>query len=173
MIILILGYICELIKFILKIAFAIIKWTLIITFVFYYFVFYGTYCLITGKKMDFGENKVKTKYTVKTDKNFNGRDYEIYCANRLSKAGYKNVTLTQQSCDYGADIVAFDKHGTKVCFQCKYYSSYVGIAAVQEVLASLPYYKASRGVVITNSRFTNAAISLAKEANIKLIEDYI
>lgn len=173
MFILILGYCYEIFKFILKIAFVIIKWTLIITFTFYYYIFYGIYCFFTGKKMDFGDKKVKNKYIIKKDKTFNGRDYEIYCANRLSKAGYKKVTLTQQSCDYGADIVAYDKHGTKVCFQCKYYSSYVGIAAVQEVLAALPYYKASRGVVITNSRFTNAAISLANEANIKLIEDYI
>lgn len=163
----------KVIKFLLHLAFVIIKYFFIFIFTFYYYTLYAIYCLITGKKMDFGENKVKTKYTIKTDKNFNGRDYEIYCANRLSKAGYKKVTLTQQSRDFGADIVAYDKHGTKVCFQCKYYSSYVGIAAVQEVLASLPYYKASRGVVITNSRFTNAAISLAKEANIKLIENYI
>lgn len=101
-----------------------------------------------------------------------GREYELYCAKRLSKEGFRHVVVTKSSGDFGADVIGYDRKGKKVCFQCKKYEKAVGVSAVQEVLASMAYYDADKGAVITTSTFTPAARKLAKSAKIQLIEHY-
>lgn len=44
----------------------------------------------------------------------------------------------------------------------------VGIAAVQEVVGSIAYYKADRAMVVTNSNFTKSARDLAKRNEVEL-----
>ena len=108
----------------------------------------------------------------KFSKNMTGLDYEVYCAKRLSREGYRNLAVTRGSGDFGADVVGYDRKGNKVCFQCKMYRNPVGVSTVQEVLGSLAYYKASKAVVITTSTFTPAARKLAKSGGVNLIERY-
>lgn len=96
-----------------------------------------------------------------------GIDFEKYIAGLLVKNGYENVSVTQQSRDYGADVIA-QKDGIHYIFQCKYYSSAVGIEAVQEVFSAKSFYKAHIAVVVTNNVFTKAAKVLAAELGVIL-----
>ena len=51
---------------------------------------------------------------------------------------------------------------------CKRYGAPVGNKAVQEVTAGMQYYHCNVGIVMTNSKFTPAAIDLANTTNIIL-----
>ena len=110
------------------------------------------------KRIDFYDNK----YDYMT-----GRDFEIYCADLLSKNGFTNVQLTPSTGDYGADILA-TQNMIKYAIQCKCYSSDVGVDAVYQVSGGMKYYDANVGVVLTNRRFTDQAIALAEKIKIVL-----
>ena len=69
----------------------------------------------------------------------------------------------------GADVIAY-KDDVKYVIQAKFYSSPVGNKAVQEVVASIKMYKASKGIVVTNNTFTTSAIELAKANDVELID---
>lgn len=96
-----------------------------------------------------------------------GFKFEEYVAKVLADNGYTEVTVTQKSRDFGADITAVFG-GARYVFQCKYYTSPVGIDAVQEVYAAKPVYSAHVAVVVTNSVFTKAAKILADEVGVIL-----
>lgn len=102
----------------------------------------------------------------------NGYDYEQFLAESLRVQGYTDVTVTPKSRDFGADVIATNKHGEKICFQCKHYSGIVGIESVQEIAAAKKHYGCDRGAVVTNSKFTEAAKELALSNEIDLIEGY-
>lgn len=96
-----------------------------------------------------------------------GFQFEHKIASILKLAGYENVEVTQASQDYGADVLA-QKDGVQYVVQCKYYTSAVGVAAVQQVFASKMHYSAHVAVVATNSVFTKAAKVLASETKVLL-----
>ena len=98
-----------------------------------------------------------------------GHEFEYYCADILSKNGFRNVTVTPGSNDYGADIVA-TREGEKWVIQCKRYSSALGNSPVQEVVAAKSYYCADRAAVMTNSSFTGNARSLAEANDVWLVD---
>lgn len=101
-----------------------------------------------------------------------GEGYEHYVAYMLkNRKGFDKVEVTQLSGDRGADIVAV-KDDIKYCIQCKNYSSAVSPDAVREVLASLNYYKADIGMVITNSVMTAEAHELADVNRIRIWERF-
>ena len=99
-----------------------------------------------------------------------GEEFEQYAAQCLQKKGYSNVQTTQKSSDFGADILAVDKKGDTVCFQCKRYSGSVGIKAVQEVSSARSYYGCNKAAVITNAKYTKAAADLASAENVALFD---
>lgn len=105
-------------------------------------------------------------------KQINGFDYEEQVARSLKKQGYHNIIVTPKSGDFGADIIATDKHGRKTCFQCKHYGASVGVSAVQEVTAARLHYGCDKAAVVTNSKFTKAAKELALSNDIDLFECY-
>lgn len=111
-------------------------------------------------------NKFK-KYQEQGKEQMDGFQFEDYISSLLLKNGFDNVCVTQKTQDYGADITA-GKDSICYVFQCKYYSSPVGIEAVQQIYSSKSYYKAHVAVVVTNSVFTKAAKVLAKETNVLL-----
>lgn len=76
--------------------------------------------------------------------------------------------MTKTTGDQGADLVV-EKNNVRGVIQAKFYSSPVGNSAVQEVVAALSYYHATKGIVITNNIFTNSAKELASANNIQLI----
>ena len=97
-----------------------------------------------------------------------GAEFEEYIADLFSILGYaaKNVPLTK---DQGIDVLVH-RSGMRYGIQAKYYSQSVGNAAVQQAIAGREYYKLDKGVVVTNSTFTPAAVALAKKTNIRLID---
>lgn len=100
-----------------------------------------------------------------------GEDYEKYVADKLKSKGFTKVSLTPKSGDFGADIIAFDGN-RKFCFQCKYYSGSVGIAAIQEVMGAKAYYGCDVAVVVTNSKLTQSAKELANKSGVMLMENF-
>ena len=104
--------------------------------------------------------------TLKQIDKMTGVDFENYLKAHFEKKGYK-VSLTPISNDYGADLI-LTKGKQHICVQAKRYSSSVGNKAIQEVCAAMKYYKCNKGMVVTNSYFTQNAINLAKANNIEL-----
>lgn len=68
---------------------------------------------------------------------------------------------TPVSGDYGADLILTTPEGNRIAAQLKRYSGQVGVDAVQEVAAAIPFYKADSGMIITNSHLTANAQKLA------------
>lgn len=95
------------------------------------------------------------------------RDFELWCAGFLVGCGFENVSVTQYSGDYGADILA-EKDKAKYAVQVKHHSKRIGQAPIREVLGGLVYYDRDVGMVITNNYFSRSAISLAEKAGVIL-----
>lgn len=96
-----------------------------------------------------------------------GNSFEYFCKNLLQADGFRDIRVTKQSGDYGADIIA-KKDDIRYVIQCKRYSGNVGEDAIQEVYASKKVYNAEVAVVLTNSYFTNQAIVLASHNSVHL-----
>ena len=69
--------------------------------------------------------------------------------------------------DQGADVILVIG-GVKIVIQAKKYTGVVGNAAVQEVFAAMQFYDADYAMVITNSRYTTAAQTLASKIGVEL-----
>ncbi|UQS84608.1 restriction endonuclease [Apilactobacillus apisilvae] len=109
----------------------------------------------------------KAKNELKNIDELDGYQFEKYTYNLLNKLGFQQIKITKGSNDYGIDILA--KNGeTSYGFQCKLYSSPIGIKAIQEVSAGIEYYKCKKAVVITNSYFTPNAITAGKALEVDL-----
>jgi restriction system protein len=96
-----------------------------------------------------------------------GVDYERYCAERLTRAGWR-AHRTPASGDQGADIVAM-RDGQRLVVQCKRLNKPVGNAAVQEAAAALRYWAGDRAAVVSNAGFTPAARRLAAATGVLLL----
>lgn len=97
-----------------------------------------------------------------------GAVYEHYVAEYLVGQGYRKVKVTQQSGDYGVDVIA-QNGKDKYAIQCKYYSSPVGVEAVQQVVGGMAHYGCTRAMVVTNNGYTRPAIKLAHENGVTLL----
>lgn len=96
-----------------------------------------------------------------------GIEFERYSAELLSANGVQIAEETPATGDFGADfIILLD--GERTVLQCKRFSRPVGVKAVQEAIAAMPYYKCSGAAVITNSTFTRQARELAEESGVIL-----
>ena len=91
-----------------------------------------------------------------------GREFELFTGNLFRALGYSNVTVTQSSYDFGADVIA-EKDDVKFAIQCKRYGSPVGVSAVQEVIASKSLHDCHVACILTNNTFTPAAEELARK----------
>ncbi|MEG4346309.1 restriction endonuclease [Microcoleus sp. A003_D6] len=95
-----------------------------------------------------------------------GKEFERFLEIHFKNLGY-SVTLTQDSQDYGADLILY-KDGLKTVVQAKRSKNPVGIKAVQEVAGAVRHYKGNKGRVITNNRFTENACNLAQSNDVEL-----
>lgn len=86
--------------------------------------------------------------------------FEQECFQWLSRQGFENLEYTKINSDYGADIIGFYK-GNKYVIECKNHEQKQGVKAVQAVVYSKAYYKATRAIVMSKSEFTNNAKKLA------------
>lgn len=97
-----------------------------------------------------------------------GTEFEQLLLVHFQAQGYTGM-LTPTTSDYGADLV-LEKAGTRVVVQAKRYRGVVGIEAVQQIIGAVRYYSADRGMVVTNSVFTENAAQLAQVNGIELVD---
>lgn len=97
-----------------------------------------------------------------------GFTFEQYVAAVMKSLGYE-VQMTAQSGDFGVDILA-KKDGERIAVQIKRSRNFIGLGAVQEVVAGMYHYKCDRSMVVTNSTFSDAAKTLAASNNCQLID---
>jgi predicted RecB family endonuclease len=95
-----------------------------------------------------------------------GVSFEHAILELLRRGGYEELERIG-GYDKGADIVGtYD--GERVAVQVKRHSSAVRIDAVRQVLDGMTRYGCSRGLVVTNSFFTEPAIECANVHGIEL-----
>lgn len=115
-----------------------------------------------------------------------GRQFEEYIAELYRQMGFKAMTTTEMrqkgllpgdiqkrggSGEQGVDVVVFDHRNKEtIIIQCKHYSAKVSNSAIQEIVAAIPLYKASRGIVVTNQYFTEPAKELGFANQIALVD---
>jgi predicted RecB family endonuclease len=99
---------------------------------------------------------------------YDGISFEKAIHDLFELRGYK-CQLTKKSGDYGVDVIA-TKNGESIGIQVKHYNNPVGVKAVQEVASGARFYRTSRAMVITNSTYTNNAVTLASSLNVTLID---
>lgn len=107
------------------------------------------------------------KYSLKELDAMEGHEFEYAVADLLRHNGYRDVSVTQGSGDYGIDILARRKN-VKYAIQCKRYKGTVGVKAVQEAGLGTDFYHCDAAAVITNSEFTKQAINLAQTTGVRL-----
>lgn len=95
-----------------------------------------------------------------------GIEFEKFIASLFNQMGFF-VEVTKASGDQGIDVI-IEKNGQKIGVQTKCYAGTVSNKAIQEVVAGLRYYGLSKGMVITNSYFTESAIKLAESNEVVL-----
>ena len=98
-----------------------------------------------------------------------GVEFENACAEILHANGYRNIIITQESRDYGVDILC-DDGKFRYAVQCKRYSGRVGLNAVQQVDSGYRYYCCHKAMVMTNNYYTQQAIDLARRNGVTLID---
>jgi hypothetical protein len=97
-----------------------------------------------------------------------GIDFEHWCAARIEDQGW-HVRVSKASGDQGIDIEAM-KDGVLVAIQCKRYTSAIGNKSVQEAYTGATHYRADRAVVIGTGGYTRAAIELAENTGVILLD---
>jgi HJR/Mrr/RecB family endonuclease len=99
----------------------------------------------------------------------NGDEFERFLKKLFEKMGYL-ADLTPHTGDFGADLILSkqSKQGEKISVQAKNWTNNVGNDAIQAVVGSLKVYKTQRGMVVTTSDFTKAAIYQAHHNDIEL-----
>jgi restriction system protein len=90
----------------------------------------------------------------------------MFLAELFLHLGYR-VQRVGMSHDFGADLVMTSSR-QRVVVQAKRYAGNVGIGAVQEVLGAVHYYRGTRAIVVTSSRFTDSARELAARSGVEL-----
>lgn len=96
-----------------------------------------------------------------------GVEFEKYVQYLLCQNGFHHVEMTPASNDYGIDILAM-KGNVLYAFQCKKYSTRVGVEAVRQAATGCTYYDHDIPVVITNSTFSSQAKRLADTLDVEL-----
>lgn len=102
-----------------------------------------------------------------------GEEYERFCAKKLAQLEcVKKIQFTPITGDFGADLILYLDDGAKVVVQCKRYSGRVGNGAVQEVVSAIRHYNADGAMIVTNSTLTQNAMTLARENDVEVLENY-
>lgn len=97
-----------------------------------------------------------------------GQEFEVFLERLFRKIGY-SVTRTPYVRDQGADLIV-EKLGERMVVQAKRSNQQVSNKAIQEAVAALKHYSASKAIVVTNNYFTKGAIDLARSNQVILID---
>lgn len=96
-------------------------------------------------------------------------DFEQFLSKVFQELGHA-VEMTGQSGDEGVDLIV-SKVSRRIAIQAKGYpASTVGSKAVQEAYTGMACRKCCGCAVVTNSRFTRQAISMAGKLNCRLLD---
>lgn len=95
-----------------------------------------------------------------------GYHFERFVSDLYSTYYNVSVKLNGKSNDKGVDLIVENKIG----IQAKYYSTSLGIKAIQEIHTGIAYYGLEQGIVVTNLSFNSNATDFAKQVGIKLID---
>ncbi len=117
---------------------------------------------------DFLKEKMEIKMSNDLKDVTSGKEFELFLERLFKSLGYKTIH-NGKSGDQGADLI-IEKNNYVYAVQAKCYTNKVSNTPIQEVVASLKYYNANQGVVVTNSTFTQGAQDLAKVNNVILID---
>lgn len=120
------------------------------------------YAPVSKQSLDARVNYYNEKFDYMT-----GKDFEQYCAQLLHEVGFSDITVTPASGDFGVDILG-KYNNVLYAFQCKRYSSNVGVDAVYQISGGMKYYHANVGIVLTNQYYTEQAQQLASEIGVVL-----
>lgn len=126
---------------------------------------YEYYAIEVNKLLDSRSSTTQTEPSIH---NMTGSDFELHCVDILQNAGWA-VFHNGKTGDQGVDLIA-ELNGFRVAIQCKRYAGSVGNAAVQEVFAGQKYESCDAAVVVSNAKFTTAAIQLARTLNVFLTD---
>ncbi|NOT11982.1 MAG: restriction endonuclease [Methylococcaceae bacterium] len=96
-----------------------------------------------------------------------GTEFEDYLAKLFKTQGYL-AEKTPITGDYGADLI-LHKDQQRIAIQAKCYTGSVGVAAVQEALSGMAYYRCQSAWVVTTGNYTANAVELARQSNVRLI----
>jgi hypothetical protein len=97
-----------------------------------------------------------------------GTEFELYLEKVLQNRGY-HVSITGASGDLGVDLIA-SKGQDRIAIQVKRHSGTVSRRAISDAVAGMQHYRCNQAMVITNSRFTPGAITLARSTQCSLID---
>jgi restriction system protein len=96
-------------------------------------------------------------------KDISWRDFERLVSEAYRRNGYLAEVVGTDSGDGGVDI-RLSGHGETVLVQCKQWRAYkVGVTTVRELLGVVVSEKADRGILVTSGRFTQEAITFARQ----------
>lgn len=135
---------------------AIVKYALIVVIS----IIFATFTIRLARKVNSRGLKMVDAMT--------GVEFEHYVAKLLAKQGYKHISLTEQY-DYGIDIIA-EKDDIKWGIQVKRHTGLVKALAVRQAVTALKKYGCDRAMVISNSKFSRAAVELARTNDCILVE---
>ena len=100
-------------------------------------------------------------------------DFEHLIRELLEKEYGTDVKITRASRDQGVDAVVFNPdplHGGKYVVQAKRYNNLVVAAAVRELYGAMQDERASRGILITTSKYGPSSHEWASDKQITLID---
>jgi|GEM_PF-7026273 len=103
--------------------------------------------------------------------NMSPYEFEHFVALLLRKRGY-NVSTTQPTGDWGADVIGTDPYGRKVVVQVKKYNPrhFVGLSAVQQVYTAKDLFEADVAMIVTTSYLSYRAQGSAGQLKIQVID---
>jgi hypothetical protein len=101
-----------------------------------------------------------------------GHEFEDLVDNLIKRMGF--ITDERKpSADGGIDIKAINENPIlrgKYIIQCKRYSKPIGVSTIRELFGVVTSEKANKGILITNSTFTQSSKEFAYEKPIELID---
>jgi restriction system protein len=99
-----------------------------------------------------------------------GTEFERSVAALLEAMNYRNVRHVGGPGDRGIDIIASDTRGRTLLVQCKRFTNgaKVGSVDVQKLIGAVVHQGADGGIFVTTSRFTAAAVDLARSGRVPI-----
>lgn len=99
-------------------------------------------------------------------------EFERAVAAILARSSYRRVRVVGRAADLGIDITCADGRGRLVVVQCKRHAPGIAVGSgdVQRFLGSMTHAGATRGILVTTSRFSAPAEELAGQHGIELVD---